>query len=44
MENKNEFKKFNIKNCTCCYFDDIIEVEDINVDNVLLVENSYKNI
>ena len=36
MENKNEFKKISIKNWTCYYFDDKMEVEDINVDRNLL--------
>ena len=44
MESKNEFKKINIKNRMCYYFDNIMEVEDINVYNILLDEKSYKNI
>ena len=44
MKSKNEFKKNNIKHYTCYYFDDIMEVEDINVDNILLDEKSYENI
>ena len=32
MVTKNGFKKINIKNCTCYYFDDIMEVEDIYSD------------
>ena len=28
----------------CYYFDDIMEVKDINVDNFLLDKRSYKNI
>ena len=28
----------------CYYFDDIMEFEDINVDNILLDEKSYENI
>ena len=38
MESKNEFKKINIKSRTCYYFDDIMMVEAINVDNILLDE------
>ena len=37
-------KKSYIKNRTCYYFDDIIEVEDINADGILLDKKSYKNI
>ena len=44
MENKNEFKKNNIKNWTCYYFDYKMKVEDINVDRNLLDKKSYKNI
>ena len=44
MENKNEFRKINVKHPTCCYFDDIMKVEDINVYNILLDEKSYENI
>ena len=35
MEN-NEFQKVRIKNRTCCYFDDIIETEDFDRDNILI--------
>ena len=44
MESKEELKKINIKNRTCYYFDDIMKVEDINVNNTLLDEESYQNI
>ena len=37
MEN-NKFKKFRIQNRTCCYFYDIIKLEDIDLDNVLIDE------
>ena len=43
METKNEFKKINVKNRTCYYFDDIIRVDDINVSNILLNEESNEN-
>ena len=44
VESKNEFKKINIKNHTCYYLDDIMEVENINVDNILIDEKSYQHI
>ena len=44
MESKNEFKKINIKNRTCSYFDDIMKVEDINAYNILLDKKSNENI
>ena len=43
MEN-NEFKTVHIKNCTCCYFEDIIKLEDLDLDNILIHEKSHKNI
>ena len=44
MENNNEFKKIDIKKCTCYYFDDIMKVEDNDFDNILLDEETYENI
>ena len=41
MEN-SELKKVCI--CTCCYFDDIIKIEDFDFVNTLLDEKSYENI
>ena len=32
----NEFEKAHIKNCMCCYFDDIIKLKDFDIDNILL--------
>ena len=43
MEN-NEFKTVHIKNCTCYYFEDIIKLEDLDLDNILIHEKSHKNI
>ena len=42
MEN-NELKQVWIKNCTCCYFDDIIKIKDFKFD-ILLDEKSYENV
>ena len=36
------FKKNNIKNCMCYYFDDRIKFEDFNFDNILIDEKSHK--
>ena len=41
MEN-NEFK-VRIKNCTCFYFDDTIQLEDFDLDNILIDEKSHEN-
>ena len=37
----NEFRKVSIKNRTCCYFDGIINFEDLDSENTL-VYISYK--
>ena len=44
MESKDELKEFDIKNCTCYYFSDIIRARnrDIYSTNILLDENLYK--
>ena len=42
MESKNEFKKINIKNRTCYYFDDIMRDIGIHSGDILLDEKSYK--
>ena len=43
MEN-NELKKVRIKNHTCDYFADVIELEDFHIDNILIDEKSHGNI
>ena len=35
MESKDQLKKVNTKNCMYYYFDDVMKVEDINVNNDL---------
>ena len=42
MESNDEFKEIHIKNCTCCYFDDIIKIKDFDFDNILLHQNHTK--
>ena len=44
MKSKDELKQTNIKNRTCYYFDDIIKIEDLNLDNILTDKKSYENI
>ena len=39
MEN-NELKKVRIKNRTCYYFDDIIKLGDIDIENISIDEKS----
>ena len=43
MENK-EIKKVCIKNRTCYYFDDRIELEDFHLGNILIDEKSHESI
>ena len=43
MEN-NEFKEVRIKNHTRYYFNDIIKLGDIDLDNILIDKKSYENI
>ena len=42
MGRKYEFKKTDIKNRTCYYFDDIMRVIDTGFSDFLLGEKSYK--
>ena len=44
MESNDKLKEIDIKNRTCYYFDEIIKIEDFDLDNILIVEKSYKNI
>ena len=43
MEGNKKLKEIDIKNCTCYYFDEIINIHDLNLDNMLLDEISYEN-
>ena len=43
MEN-NEIKKVHINNRTCYYFDDIIELEDADLNNILIDEKWHEHL
>ena len=43
MEGNKKLKEIDIKNCTCYYFDEIINSHDLDLDNMLLDEKSYEN-
>ena len=43
MNSNDELKEINIKNRTCYYFDAIINIEDFNLDNILIDEQSHEN-
>ena len=42
MESKNELNETYINILKCYYFDDIMRIRDINFDNILLDQKSYK--
>ena len=42
MESNNELKETGIKNCTCYYFNDIVKIENLDLDNILMDENHTK--
>ena len=44
MDSSDELKETDIKNSKCYYFDNIIKIEDLDLDNILIDEKSYKNI
>ena len=48
MENNDKLKLIDIKNRTCCYFNDIIKIEDFDLANILiwciLVFNIFKSL
>ena len=44
MESNNDLKEINIKNCTCCYFDNRINIDDLDFDKILLDEKTHENI
>ena len=36
MDCNDELKEINIKNCICYYFDDIIKIEGLDLNNILI--------
>ena len=40
---ENEYKKVSIKNCGCYYFDDIINFEDFDFENIFLDKKLNEN-
>ena len=39
----NDLRKTDIKNRICYYYNGIININDIDLENILLGEKSYKN-
>ena len=44
MDSNDELKEIVIENRACCYFDDLMKIEDFKHKNILIDEKSYKNI
>ena len=44
MGSNDKLKEIDIKNCTWCYFNEIIKTEDFDLHNVLIDEKSYENV
>ena len=44
MESNDKLNEIDIRNRTCYYFDDIIEIQDFDLDNILIDEKSYEDI
>ena len=42
MQSKDEFRKIDIKNCTCYYFHYTMEIIDINFRDILLDKKNMK--
>ena len=42
MDSNDELKNIVIRNRTCCYFNDIIKIEDLDLDNILIDGKSTK--
>ena len=42
MKRNNELKEIDIKNCAC-YFDDIIKLKDVGLNNILINEKLYEH-
>ena len=42
MDSHNELKEVNIENSTCYYFNDIIEFEDFDLDNISIDKKSLE--
>ena len=40
----NKFEERNIKNHTCYFFDDMINIKNLHLNKIKIYENSYINI
>ena len=44
MENKDELKEIDIKNCVCYYFYDVVKIQDFDLDNILIDMKNHMKI
>lgn len=44
MIKNNKLKEINLKNHTCYYFDNIISINYMGLDNILIDKESHENI
>ena len=42
MKRNNKLKEIDVKNCAC-YFDDIIKLKDVGLNNILINEKFYEH-
>ena len=42
MARNNELKQIYTKNCGCCYFHCVTNVNELDLDNILLDKKSYE--
>ena len=40
----NKIKNIDLRNCTCYFFNDIINIKNFDLNNIKIDENSYKDI
>ena len=43
MEHNDKLKEINIINNKCHYFNEVTKIEDLDLDDILIDEKSYKN-
>ena len=44
MKSNDGLKQTDIKNHTCYYFGDIININDLDLENIFIDKNSYENV
>ena len=44
MDSNNKLKEIDIRNSTCYYLDDTININDLHLDNLLIDQKSFEGI